>query len=247
VRATRRAAIAARRSFSGRPDGGEPAAVHQDFGRAVAVAVAVAAQLGRQLRAGQEALEDAVARAVVEDALVPALALDAVARRGVDDHQLGGRDAAGLRQEGRALLGHEVAVEVGGQDAVERAVGEGEGERVAGQREAAVIVEAVLGDGDHARRLVQADREAGEVAGQERGPAGDVERPGLRQRGDQRHELLDLVAPLRAVALGEAPGALVPLVVLGGAGLVVGVGGRIASESHGPIEANAARAGARPP
>jgi hypothetical protein len=91
---------------------------------------AAAAELGRELLPGEEALVDAVRRAVVEHALLPLLGRDARAPRGVHDDELAG-DAARLAQEPLALAGKQVVVEVAREDAVELAVGERERQRVA--------------------------------------------------------------------------------------------------------------------
>ena len=71
------------------PHHDEPAAVEQDL---------AAAELGGEALAGEEALVDGVAGAIVEDALLPLLGLDVVAQRGVDDDELRG-DAARLREK----------------------------------------------------------------------------------------------------------------------------------------------------
>ena len=63
-------------------------------------------------------------------ALLPVLAGAAGAERRVGDHELAGHPP-GLGQEGCPLLREQMAVEVAGEDALEGAVGEGEGDGVA--------------------------------------------------------------------------------------------------------------------
>ena len=88
-------------------------------------------------------------RAVGEHPLLPLLGVDAVAQRRIDHDELGA-DAAGLGDEGGALLALQVAVEVAGEHPVEGPVGERQGHRIAaddvrlGARSAAIATIAGL-------------------------------------------------------------------------------------------------------
>src|SRR5919201_2029481 len=75
-------------------------------------------------------LVDLPARAVVEDALLPALLRVSLARAASDDDERR-RDAPRLGEEPRALRLFEVAVEVAREDAIEARVRERQRERVA--------------------------------------------------------------------------------------------------------------------
>jgi len=123
--------------------------------------------------AGEEALVDAVARAVVEPALLPLLLLDAIAPGRVDHDQLVA-DAAGLVEEALALVAEQVAVEVTREHAVEGAVRKGQRERVADDGDA--VGQPPLGERDHRRALVEPDDEPAQATGEKAGAAGDVER-----------------------------------------------------------------------
>src|SRR3954451_4692288 len=96
------------------PDGDEPVAVVQDL----------AADLARELRSTEPALVDAVLTAVVQATPLPILRARLRPLRRVDDDELGGH-AARLGEEAlRFLAGQQVAVEVTGDQPLERAVGE---------------------------------------------------------------------------------------------------------------------------
>ena len=77
--------------------------------------------------------------------------------------------------------------------------------------------------GEHRRALVEADDLARQMASEETGPARNVERPSARERVKCGLERRDLLVPARALALGEPAGAQVPVVVLTGTALVVGL------------------------
>ncbi len=202
-----------------RPGDDEPPAGVQDL----------PAEFGGEPLRGQVALEDPVPRAVVEHPLLPALGGHAGAQGGVDDDELR-RDPPSLGQEVVALAVGEVTVEVAREDAVERAGGEGQCERVPDDREP--LGHALLRTGHHGRALVEADDEPGEVPGQEARPARHVEGAARRQGGEQRDDRLHLVAPPGPVARGEATDPVVPLVVLAGTPLVVGVRRGVTGEAH---------------
>src|SRR4029077_13427820 len=74
---------------------------------------------------------------------------------------------------------------------------------------------------EHRLVLVEADKRARQEAREKAGSAGHVERSGRRQRGEREAERLDLLPPAGPIALGEAAGTAVPLVVLGRAPVVV--------------------------
>src|SRR3712207_4063557 len=130
-----------------------------------------------QLARGEEALVHGMLGAVVERAGLALLGLDARAQRGVHDDDLPG-DAARLREERAALVALEVAVEVAREQALEGTVGERERQRVAFDGRDA----AGARDLAHPLALVQARDLAGQMAGQEAGPARDVERARRPQR-----------------------------------------------------------------
>jgi hypothetical protein len=178
-----------------------------------------AADLLEQRVRGEEALVDAVARAVVELALLPLLRLDVVVQGGVEDHHLG-RDAARLGEEALALVLEQVAVEVAGEDAVEGVVVERQRDRVA--LHGAAVRQPRRRDLHHRLALVEPDHVAAQVAGDERRAAGDVEDARRLQRPDGVEDRLDLIVPAGPLALGEDRAAEPPVVVLGGPLLVVG-------------------------
>src|SRR5262249_16246666 len=109
------------RAAASRADGDEPAAREQRL--------AGAELTGERIRL-ELPLLDLPARAVVENGLLVLLGFDVLAQGGVDDDQLG-RHPARLGDETLALLRIEVAVEVAGEDAVQRSLLEGERQRVA--------------------------------------------------------------------------------------------------------------------
>ena len=123
--------------------------------------------------------------------------------------------------------------EVAGQDAIEGVVRERQRECIAHDGEARG--QASLGDRCHGGAGIQPDDEAAEVTGQEAGAAGDVERAGGGQGRDERDDAFELGVPAGAVACGERPLALVPLVVLAGAAVVVRVRARVAGEAHAAL------------
>jgi hypothetical protein len=112
------------------------------------------AELVRQRRTREVALVDAVARAVVQDALLPLLGVDALAEGGVDDDQLVG-DATRLLQEPLPLIAQEMAVEMAGEQPVELAACEGKRHGVAPDDPGAG--QAGRGDLDHRGALIEPD------------------------------------------------------------------------------------------
>src|SRR3954447_22998719 len=147
--ARRRRQRAPRRRAASRAHHHEPRPVVEDL---------AAAELGREARPAEPALVDAMARAVVQPALLPLLAR--LARR-VDDHQLA-TDAVRLGDEALALVVEEMAVEVPGEDTLEGAGGEGGSRAVADDGDA--VGQPPLGEGDHGRALIEADDEPAHVA-----------------------------------------------------------------------------------
>src|SRR5207247_10418074 len=119
---------------------------------------------------------------------------------------------------GRAGAAHsvrlfEVAGEVTREDAVERAVREGEGERVALDERR--IRQAFARDPDHRVALVEPDHLPAEMLRQEARAAGDIERPRGREIGDPALEQLDpLLVPSGTALLAVQPAAEPPVVVL---------------------------------
>ena len=106
-----------------------------------------------------------------------------------------------------------------GEHGVEGAVGEGQRDGVALHRASAGQPRG--GDLDHRRALVEAGDVAAEVARDEAGAAGDVERAaGVEARDDGEHGL-DLRLPAGPLAAGEQPRAEPPVVVLGRTAVVV--------------------------
>src|ERR671931_1553622 len=75
------------------------------------------AELPLEVVRRQVPLVHAVARSVVEAALLPRLGRNAVVQRGVDHDELG-RHPAGLMEESCALCAGQMAVEMAGQDAI---------------------------------------------------------------------------------------------------------------------------------
>ena len=106
-----------------------------------------------------------------------------------------------------------------GDDALERAVGERERDRVA--LHDAGVRHPRTGDRDHPRALVERRDRATQVAAEERGAASHVEGARRRQRRDDADQLAHLVVPARPVAVGEPAGAEPPVVVLRGPRVVV--------------------------
>jgi hypothetical protein len=177
-----------------------------------------AAQLVGQLGATEVALVDRVAGAVIQDALLPLLGIDAVVERRVDHDQLA-RHSPRLGDEPLALVGQEMAVEVAGEDAVERAVGERQRDGVA--LDDPRVRQPGRGHLDHRRALVDAHHVALQVAGEEARAAGHVEHPAGLEAGHHLAQPLDLLVPARPVALGVEPASQPPVVVLAGARVVV--------------------------
>jgi hypothetical protein len=159
-----------------------------------------------------------MARAVAEPALDPRLVRLAGAARRVDDHQLG-RDAARLGQEQRAPVLAQMAVEVAGEEALERAVGKRQRRHVRAHELGARA--ALGGDLEHPFALIEQRARTVQVAAEEAGPARDVERPRGRQLGDEPLKRHELRLPAGPLALRERAGAEVPVVVLRGAAVVV--------------------------
>src|SRR3954451_9729484 len=186
----------------------EPRSRMQDLG----------AEFPLQVRRRQVALVDTVAGGVVESALLESLGSDALPQGAVHDDQLG-RHAARLGEETLALRTGQMAVEVAGQDAVEGAVGEGEVKRVAPHDP---VRQSLLRNGHHRGARIETDNDALEVARQETGSTGDIERSRRGKGGDEREDTVDLGVPAGSVAPRELALALVPLVVFACAGVVVG-------------------------
>jgi hypothetical protein len=174
-----------------------------------------AAQL-RGERLGREvALVDAPARAVIQHPLLDFFVDLHVQARGVDHHELRSHSAR-FCEEAFALARLEVTVEVSGKDPVERAVIERERQCVP------------LHDGhvsarelQHPWALVESNDVPAQMPRQEAGAAGDVERSGRRQRGENVHESRELLRPARPLSIREESDAQVPLVVLGRPRVVV--------------------------
>ena len=99
-----------------------------------------------------------------------------------------------------------------GEDSLERVVFERKLERVAANEGG--LRRLAPGLVEHRLALVEADHLAREMARQEAGAAGHVERPGRRQSLERPPERLQLLVPARAFPGGEAAGPAVPLVVL---------------------------------
>ena len=189
----------------------------------------------------EEALVDAVARAVVEHG---APATPRRRRRGAAPRRprpAPARRAAPRPGRPRARL-EQVPVEVAGEDALERAVGERERERVAGARSAPGIRDC--GDRHHLGRWSRPSTgRAGAASGSRcRRPRRACARGAARGRA---RPAPDLVVPARPVAIGELPRAVVPLVVLRRPRGVVGVRRGIAGEGHARNVARAPTRGRR--
>jgi len=136
----------------------------------------------------------------------------------IDDHELPGHPP-GLAEKLLALGRLEMAVEVAGEDPLERAVLERELERVAANvRRVGRLTAGLV---EHRIALVEADDLSGEVPGQESGAAGDVERSCCRERLERAAQGVDLVVPAWTLPVGEAAGAAIPLVVLRRTSVVV--------------------------
>src|SRR5215212_2258398 len=196
----------------------EPPSRMQDLG----------AELALQVLGGEVALVDPMPGAVVERPLLDALGRAALPQRAVHHDELG-RHATRLGQETLPLRTGQMAVEVAGQHAVEGAVGEGKVERVAPHDDP--VRQSLLRNRHHRGARIETDNEALEVAGQETGSAGDVERSRRGQGGDEGDDTVDLGVPAGAVARRELALALVPLVVFARPGVVVGLGARVAREA----------------
>ena len=112
-----------------------------------------------------------------------------------------------------------MAVEVPGEDPVERVVRERQGERIAlDVRRARCLTARFL---EHPCALVEADDVPVQVSREEPGSAGDVERPCRGERGDRLDEARELVLPAGAVAIGVEVRTPVPIVVFGCPAVVV--------------------------
>ena len=136
----------------------------------------------------------------------------------IDNDQLRGH-SAGLAEEPRPVGLVEMAVEVGREHAREGVIGKGELEGVAGcEGRVGRLPPGLL---EHALALVEPDDLAPQVPSQEAGSAGDVEGARRRHGLERPAELIQLLAPAGAIALGEAAPTQVPVVVLGGPPLVV--------------------------
>src|SRR6185437_17144538 len=107
------------------PGGHEPGALKQRL----------TAELIRELAGGEISLVDLVAGPVVQDPLLPLFWIYPWPEGGVDHDQLAGYPP-GLGQEGLALGGGQVAVEMTGEHPVECAVGNGQPEGVAHESDA---------------------------------------------------------------------------------------------------------------
>src|SRR5512133_2172699 len=200
-----------------RADDDEPAALVQHL---------AVAQLGRKLLAGEDALEHRPARAVIEHPCLVALDRRGRPGHGGDDDELG-RDAPRLGEEALAVVLLEVAVEVTREHAVERAVPERELERVAVDELRGRHL--LAGDRKLPLALVEPDDVAAQMACQEAGAAGDVERAGGRQGPDQLRQDVDLLVPPGPVAVGIKTPAEPPVVVLVRAAVVVRLQGSYSS------------------
>src|SRR6516164_9247951 len=110
-------------------------------------------------------------------------------------------------------------VEVPGEDALERTVGERERQRVGADDPGRG--HAFGRDPEHALALIQAGDRAAQVPGKESGAACHIECCHSRQRSDRIAQRRHLLVPARPFACGEQPRARVPLVVLGGTAVVV--------------------------
>src|SRR5581483_2295462 len=167
---------------------------------------------------GEPTLVDLPGRAVVEDTLGHLLVDLARGTRRVDDDELV-RDPRCLLEEPLAVRALQVAVEVTGEEAAEAAVVERESEGVAlDERRLRRLLRSLV---EHAAALVEPDDLAREMTRQEAGAARDVERAKGREDLDRRDQLIDLLLPARAISVGEAARAPIPVVVLGSACVVV--------------------------
>jgi glutamate formiminotransferase / 5-formyltetrahydrofolate cyclo-ligase len=193
-----------------------------------------AAEFGCELVAGEDAFVDRPSRAVFQHAFLPAL--ERVARTGDRRHddELA-CDPASLGEEARALGLLEVAVEVAGEHAVELAVLERQRESVTGDEPRGGHL--LARDVEHPLALVEADDVAAEMARQEAGAAGDIERSCGWEPGDQLGEDGDLVVPSGADAIGVETPPEPPVVVLVRAPIVVRLhGGSYSSGVPLPLE-----------
>src|SRR5262249_37437737 len=195
-------------SASSRTDDDEPPAGEEHV---------AAAELVDELLGQEEALEHGPHGPVADRSLLPLVGLVARSTRRIRDDDLAG-DAARLAEERLTLRRFEMAVEVAGEQTLERAVCEGQREGVA--EHVVGVWRLLAGDGEHRVALVEADDVAAEVARQETGAAGDVERAGGWEVGDDMLQL----GPFAEKALAlfvcvERP--VVPVVVLGRAAVVV--------------------------
>src|SRR5439155_25826410 len=157
------------------------------------------------------ALVDLPARAVPEDALVPALGLLAGPQPTAHDHELRG-DATRLGDEADAVQLLEVAIEVAGENAVERGVWKRQVERVALDERR--LREPRARDLDHRVALVESDHLAAKVLRHEPGAAGDIERPYRRKVGDPALQRSALIVPPRWALLAVESPREPPVVVL---------------------------------
>jgi len=177
-----------------------------------------AAELADETRAVKVTLVDRKDRAVAEDPLLPLLGGVIGPQRRVDGDELG-RQSARLGEEGGALGGLQMAVEVTGEHALEGTVGERRRQRVRAHQ--LCVWDATTGNRQHAPALVQAGEFAAQMSGEEPCAAGHVERACRRQRGDGTLERSHRVRPSGALSRREQAAIEIPVVVLGRPRVVV--------------------------
>jgi len=173
-----------------------------------------------ELASREVALVDGPDGTVLEDALLAANRFDSVASHRRDDNELGG-DAPRLGEETRPLLLLEMTVEVAREDAVERAGFERESERISLHEPD--VRRLRPRHAKHACTLVEPDDVTAQMAREEAGAAGDVERARGWERGDDLSQHIELVLPARSIALRVQTFAEPPVVVLRCATIVVGL------------------------
>ena len=106
-----------------------------------------------------------------------------------------------------------------GEQAIERAVGERQRERIA--RHEHGVGDPLRGDLEHPLALIERGDLAAQVASEKARSARDVQRPRRGERRDVVLELVQIPLPAGAVSPGEAADAQVPVVVFRGAVVVV--------------------------